>query len=168
MNTCVSMRSIAANEMGDRVHVAVAVIQSKDGRMLISKRPTASHQGGLWEFPGGKVEQGESTLAALKRELLEETGLVVLTAEPLLTVSHDYADKAVLLDVWRVTSFAGNAAGFEGQEVRWVELGDLSAYEFPAANQSTSPPHAAHGFPGSPRRSPPCPRTGAGSARRCD
>lgn len=89
----------------------------------------------MWEFPGGKVEFGETTLTALKRELYEETGLLIIAAEPLLEVSHDYFDKAVLLDVWRVTSFDGDAAGMEGQEVRWVTVDELTAYEFPEANR---------------------------------
>ena len=81
------------------------------------------------------MEAGETTLTALKRELYEETGLRIKAAVALLEVSHDYCDKAVLLDVWRVTSFDGEAAGMEGQEVRWVAVDELPGYEFPEANR---------------------------------
>jgi 8-oxo-dGTP diphosphatase len=118
-----------------RVHVAVAVIRDAAERVLISRRAERSHQGGLWEFPGGKVEPGESLVAALARELGEELGIGVAAAEPLLEVHHDYVDKAVLLDVWLVREFRGEARGLEGQPLRWVTLAELDAYDFPAANR---------------------------------
>lgn len=118
-----------------RVHVAAAVIRRKDGCILIAKRPDHSHQGGLWEFPGGKVEDGESLRSALERELHEELGIHVLQARPLLKVSHDYPDKQVLLDVWDVSAFSGEAHGVEGQQLAWVSSRQLPGYDFPAANQ---------------------------------
>ncbi len=118
-----------------RVHVAAAVIRGTDGRILIAKRPDHLHQGGLWEFPGGKVEDGESVRAALERELFEELGIRVLVTRPLLKVSHDYSDKQVLLDVWEVSTFSGEARGVEGQPLAWVTTRQLADYEFPAANQ---------------------------------
>lgn len=118
-----------------RVHVAVAVIIGKDGRILIAKRPDDVHQGGLWEFPGGKVEQGENLEVALKRELVEELGIELQACEPLLEIHHDYPDKSVLLDVWRVTAFSGQAYGREQQPIRWVAPKFLTDYDFPEANQ---------------------------------
>ena len=116
------------------VHVAAAVIGREDDAVLLALRPTNKHQGGLWEFPGGKVESGENVRDALCRELDEELGIQVLEASPLISVRHDYDDKSVKLDVWRVTKFSGAARGCEGQEIRWVPLCDLGAYQFPAAN----------------------------------
>jgi 8-oxo-dGTP diphosphatase len=117
-----------------RIHVAAAAIFDEQGRVLISRRPLHVHQGGLWEFPGGKLEPGESVANALRRELHEELGIIVQAARPLIRVVHDYADKAVLLDVWRVDAFTGTAAGNEGQVIEWAAVGALGEYRFPAAN----------------------------------
>lgn len=117
------------------VHVAVAVVLDAQGRCLLSKRPDHVHQGGKWEFPGGKVEAGESVQQALVRELEEELGITPTVCESLIRVPHDYGDKRVLLDVYRVTAYDGEACGMEGQELRWVELTRLPDYDFPAANR---------------------------------
>ena len=126
------------------VHVAVAVIErfSASGvrEILISKRAADAHQGGLWEFPGGKVEALETVQVALSRELNEELGLTLdLTREPLyplIQIQHDYDDKSVLLDVFVVTEFSGTPHGREGQPVRWVPVTELESYDFPVANKS--------------------------------
>ncbi|QKE64387.1 Nudix family hydrolase [Aquipseudomonas campi] len=118
-----------------RVHVAAAVIRGADARVLIAKRAADQHQGGLWEFPGGKVEEGEAVEAALSRELQEELGIRVDAARPLIQVQHDYPDKQVLLDVWEVTAFSGEPHGAEGQPLAWASARELLDYEFPAANQ---------------------------------
>lgn len=119
-----------------RVHVAAAVIRGVDGRILIAKRPRDKHQGGLWEFPGGKVEDGEAVRVALDRELYEELGIRVQTARALIQIRHDYPDKQVLLDVWEVSAFSGQPHGAEGQPLAWVSERQLLDYEFPAANQA--------------------------------
>lgn len=116
------------------IHVAAAVIRNKSGQILIAKRPDDKHQGGLWEFPGGKVEPGEPVRLALSRELEEELGIQVQQCEPLIKVPHHYTDKSVLLDVYEVTEFSGQAWGKEGQPTKWVESTDLDDFEFPAAN----------------------------------
>jgi 8-oxo-dGTP diphosphatase len=116
------------------VHVAVAVIKNQHGQFFIAKRPEKSHQGGLWEFPGGKIENGESVLEALARELFEEVGITVLDASPLIRIHHNYADKSVLLDVWCINEFSGEAHGKEGQETCWINLEQFSEYTFPEAN----------------------------------
>lgn len=118
-----------------RVHVAAAVIRGDDGRILIAKRADAQHQGGLWEFPGGKVEAGEAVEAALTRELGEELGIVPTAVQPLIQIRHDYPDKQILLDVWDVTAFQGEPHGAEGQPLQWVSNKQLLEYEFPAANK---------------------------------
>lgn len=117
------------------VHVAVGVVLDTCGNILIAKRPDAAHQGGLWEFPGGKVDSGENIHQALVRELKEELAINVTASEPLIQIRHHYADKAVLLDVQKVTGFDGEPIGNEGQPVRWVTRDELSFYEFPAANR---------------------------------
>ncbi len=113
--------------------VAAAVFDGK-GRVAITRRADDVHQGGLWEFPGGKVEAGETVRDALARELREELGINVQQARPLIRVSYDYPDKSVLLDVWRVDGFGGEAHGREGQPLSWVRPQVLSDYDFPAAN----------------------------------
>lgn len=116
------------------LHVAVGVLFDAGGRVLIARRKRDAHQGGLWEFPGGKVEAGESVLTALRRELLEELDVQVNDAEPLMQIAHDYGDKRVLLDVWRVIDFNGEAQGKEGQPLAWVNTEQLGDYTFPQAN----------------------------------
>jgi 8-oxo-dGTP diphosphatase len=117
------------------VHVVAAVIVNAHDMVLISLRHARAHQGGLWEFPGGKVEPGEDVYTALKRELHEELGIDVEKARPLIRIPHHYPDKAVLLDVWRVTGFTGEPHGREGQPVQWVAPERLPEFEFPAANR---------------------------------
>ena len=116
------------------VHVAVGVVLDEQHRVLISRRASAAHQGGLWEFPGGKVEPGESVERALARELREELGIGFASSQPLLLVPFNHGDKAVLLDVHLVTELEGKARGLEGQPLRWVTAEELARYEFPAAN----------------------------------
>ena len=118
------------------LHVAVAVIINTEQEVLIALRQAHQHQGGLWEFPGGKVEAGEATSEALKREVKEELDLAVVTATPLLEVTHDYGDKLVLLDVWHVSEYAGEARGVEGQTIRWCAVNDLDTVNFPEANKT--------------------------------
>ena len=114
--------------------VAVGVVSDPDGRILISRRHQVAHQGGLWEFPGGKVEPGEALSEALQREFREEVGIEVKRALPLIRVRHRYPDLAVVLHVFRVENYSGQALGLEGQEVRWVDPCELAKYEFPEAN----------------------------------
>ena len=116
------------------IHVAVAVIKNSEGQYFIAKRPEDSHQGGLWEFPGGKVENSETVLEALKRELFEEIGIKLVKASPLIQIHHDYEEKSVLLDVFNVDEYSELAFGKEGQEICWVAQSEFSLYDFPTAN----------------------------------
>ncbi len=118
------------------VHVAVAVVVNERNEVLLALRPEDKHQGGLWEFPGGKVEAGEGVVQALERELLEEVGIGVKQARPLIQIRHHYGDKSVWLDVWRVERFDGEAHGREGQAVEWVAPERLHERRFPAANRA--------------------------------
>ncbi|MFU8784345.1 8-oxo-dGTP diphosphatase MutT [Aliidiomarina sp.] len=117
------------------VHVAVAVVVNQHAQILVSKRANHQHQGGLWEFPGGKVENGEPVQIALARELHEELNISLSNATPLLQVSHDYGDKYVVLDVWWVSDYAGEVHGNEGQEWQWADAQTLAILPFPAANK---------------------------------
>ncbi len=117
------------------VHVAVGILINPAGKALITRRPDHVHQGGLWEFPGGKVEEGEPVAAALNRELHEELGITVQVAEPWLQVHHAYPDKVVWLDVWRVTVWQGEPQGREGQPLAWALPAELAGFAFPEADQ---------------------------------
>ena len=124
------------------IHVAVGVIfdNQQSDQILIAKRPQHLHQGGLWEFPGGKVAAGETVDQALKRELFEELGITVIKSQPLMQVEHNYSDKQVFLDIWTVTQYSGEARGLEGQQCQWVAMQQLlsteSEYQFPEANKA--------------------------------
>lgn len=122
------------NPIENPVHVVAAAVFDGSGRILITRRPDHVHQGGLWEFPGGKIEAGESVSAALARELHEEVGIDIQQTRPLIRVSHAYPDKKVLLDVWRVDGFTGEAHGKEGQPFKWVRPEQLVDFSFPEAN----------------------------------
>lgn len=118
----------------DRVLVAVGVIRDRNNNILIARRPRHLHAGGLWEFPGGKVEQGETVVEALHRELREELGIAVTGERALIQIHHDYPEKKVLLNVWEVLLHDGSPVGLQGQELRWVNSGELSKFDFPQAN----------------------------------
>lgn len=117
-----------------RIDVAVGVIL-RNGQCLVSKRASDAHQGGLWEFPGGKLEPTETAEQALARELHEELGIKVSASRPLLEIEHDYGDRAVKLWIRTVSEFTGEAVGRENQPLRWVPIEALGTYEFPEANK---------------------------------
>lgn len=119
------------------VHVAVAVIRDAAGRVLVAQRLPHQHLAGLWEFPGGKIEPGETLFDGMRREIREELGIEVEALAPLLRIEHAYPEKTVLLDVWRVLRWNGNAPagqGAEGQPLRWVHPQEMNPEEFPGAD----------------------------------
>lgn len=120
----------------DGVHVAVGVIRNPQGQVLIARRPESAHQGGCWEFPGGKLEAGESVRQALQRELDEELGIEVGRSRPLIRIAHHYPDRSVLLDVHEILDYVGSLHGRERQTVQWVAPAALADFDFPAANQA--------------------------------
>ncbi len=122
--------------MSNHIAVAVAVIKNREGEILIAKRAANAHQGGLWEFPGGKLEPGETPLAALQREIHEEVGLHIEQARPLITLPYHYPDKSVCLHVFYADVFQGTPAGKEGQTIAWARPNALQQLDFPAANQA--------------------------------
>ena len=115
------------------VKVAAGVIE-RDGQVLVTQRAAKAHQGGLWEFPGGKLESGESAEQALVRELAEELNIQVTQQSPLIEIAHDYGDKQVRLFVFVVRDFDGEPQGLEGQPMQWVAATELNGLSFPAAN----------------------------------
>jgi 8-oxo-dGTP diphosphatase len=114
---------------------AVALIDA-DGRVLLSKRPLAKQLGGLWEFPGGKVEQGERPESALIRELKEELAIDVAESclAPLTFASHAYEDFHLLMPLYVCRRWNGQAVGAEGQEIAWVKPLKLRDYPMPPAD----------------------------------
>ena len=121
--------------VSEPLHVAVGVIQDSLGRVLVARRSARQHQGGLWEFPGGKVEKDESVRDALCRELYEELGIEVDVAYPFKLIDYRYTDRHVLLDVWRVTRFTGVPIARESQPLEGRNVAELDQDEFPAANR---------------------------------
>ena len=118
------------------VHVAVAIIINESNEVLVSLRPDHVHQGGFWEFPGGKLEKNEPAFEALKREISEELDILILQAKPYKVIRHVYSEKTVLLDVWIVSDFEGVPRGVEGQQVKWLPVNEIKSEEFPVANLS--------------------------------
>lgn len=118
------------------IKVAVGVLFDRDDNILIACRPKGLHLEGFWEFPGGKVEAHETTAGALQREFEEELGIQIKPQQPLISIAHQYPEKTVLLDVWRVALESGEAFGKEGQEIKWLPKSQLADYTFPEANQS--------------------------------
>lgn len=107
------------------MHVVAGVLSDAKGRVLIAQRPRGTHLAGGWEFPGGKLQAGEERAVGLARELREEIGVEVRHCRPLLRLHHEYPDRDIDLDVWRVDTFSGEPQGLDGQALRWCSLADL-------------------------------------------
>lgn len=118
------------------VLVAAVALIDADGRVLLAKRPEGKQLGGLWEFPGGKVEAGERPETALIRELKEELGIDVAESclAPLTFASHAYADFHLLMPLYVCRRWKGQAVGAEGQELAWVRPLKLRDYPMPPAD----------------------------------
>jgi 8-oxo-dGTP diphosphatase len=118
-----------------RIEVAVGVVYNQRGQVLVGQRVTKDQYFQKWEFPGGKLEKGESPEEALKREFLEETALELYESRELMIVEHDYPDRQVRLHVHTVHSYNGDATELEGQALKWVEVSELGTLDFLAGNQ---------------------------------
>ncbi|ERM55081.1 7,8-dihydro-8-oxoguanine-triphosphatase [Vibrio mimicus CAIM 1883] len=119
-----------------RIHIVAGIIFNPDqSEIFITKRPDHLHKGGFWEFPGGKVEAGESIEQAMTRELDEEVGIVVTEQQPFQHFDYDYTDKSLSFDFMLVTAFENQPHGREGQQGCWVKIVDLANYRFPEANE---------------------------------
>lgn len=106
-------------------HVVAGALFDASGRVLIAQRPPGKHMAGGWEFPGGKLEPGEDRLAGLRRELIEEIGVEISAAEPLIAYEHRFADRAVYLDLWWINEYSGTPKSLDSQALRWVPLEEL-------------------------------------------
>ena len=116
--------------------VAVGVVADSQGRLLIGERPQGKAYAGKWEFPGGKVELGETLFEALVREFREELNLQVEAAHALFSCVHAYPDREVELHFWQVTDYRGEPRGVEGQNLRWVHSDDLASVNFLEGNRA--------------------------------
>jgi mutator protein MutT len=116
-----------------RIDVVAAIIRRQD-RILITKRLGNVHLAGMWEFPGGKVEAGESLPAALEREIREELGIEIQVAGEFITIEHDYPSKAVCLHFFNCSIVSGEPQRFGVADYQWVEPQHLSDFEFPPAD----------------------------------
>lgn len=114
------------------VHVMAGVITDTRGRILLARRGAGRELAGLWEFPGGKIEPGETAEAALARELAEELGIGVEVGEPLMVVPHRTPSRLLRLDVRRIRAWRGTPRGCEGQGLAWVQPDKLARYDMPA------------------------------------
>jgi mutator protein MutT len=109
------------------VEVAVAVVIDARGRVLIADRPPGKHLGDAWEFPGGKIEPGETPREGLARELAEEIGITIEHPRPLMRLRHAYPAGEVLLNVWLVRRYRGEPRGLDGQRLRWCDREALTS-----------------------------------------
>ena len=118
-----------------RIHIVAAIIfNNNKSEVFITKRPNDKHKGGFWEFPGGKVEPGESIQQAMIRELEEEVGITTTEQTPFEHLEFDYPDKSLKFDFMAVTQFIGQPFGKEGQQGEWVPVNELTNFTFPEAN----------------------------------
>lgn len=115
--------------------IGVAVIINEDGYILIDRRLATGVMANLWEFPGGKIEQGETPEDCIKREIKEELGIIIEVERPLIEITHHYSEFIVTLHVYICKLIEGEPHPLECAEVRWVKPSELKDFEFPEANQ---------------------------------
>ena len=112
-------------QMKPRLRVVAAAIFDADDRVLIAQRPEGKHMAGWWEFPGGKVAQGETDAQALERELREELGIEARAQRQLSIMTHEYPDRVVELVLWHASIASGQPRGLDGQQIKWVACRSL-------------------------------------------
>ena len=118
------------------IDISIAIVKNNNKDFLITLRPSASHQGGKWEFPGGKVELNESAEQAMLRELYEEVGLIATQYQLFEKLFFDYGDRQLNLHFYLIERFTGEACAKEGQPLKWVTKLALNRYDFPEANKT--------------------------------
>jgi 8-oxo-dGTP diphosphatase len=128
-----SVHTTRQGQMTNVVEVAAGLIVH-DGRYLIAKRRTGVHLAGLWEFPGGKREQGETLEECLQRELFEELSIRIDGPVPFRIIRHEYPEKTVVLHFFRCTIGEGRATPLDCAEIRWVHPSEMGQYQFPPAD----------------------------------
>ena len=141
-DSCCVMKTSPASASADRSHASriahhvevSAALIFRAGKLLITQRHANAHLGGLWEFPGGKREPGESFEQCLIREIREELGVEISVGELFEEIRHDYAEKSVHLKFFRCRLPSGEPAALDCAAVKWIERSQLSAHDFPAAD----------------------------------
>ncbi|MGN6150482.1 MAG: Nudix family hydrolase [Lysobacteraceae bacterium] len=118
-----------------RIHVVAGVITDARGRILLARRTAGRDLAGLWEFPGGKVDPGETPEQALVRELREELGIEARVGAPVIAVPQRYPHKRLCLDVRRIASWTGTVKGLDGQALAWAPPHKLASYAMPDADR---------------------------------
>jgi 8-oxo-dGTP diphosphatase len=116
-------------------HVVIGIIINAEQKTLVAQRSSHQPKAGFWEFPGGKVEEGESSFQALQREFFEEINIHILQADPWLKFDYAYPGKHILFDIWLIKNFNGTPIGAEGQPIRWVTYQEMMELEFPGGNK---------------------------------
>lgn len=119
-----------------KTEISIAIVKNLQNLFLICLRPDGVHQGGKWEFPGGKVEKKETPEQGMCRELAEEVGLTATGYQLLEAKTFDYGDRLLSLHFYLVSQFIGEAHAKEGQAFKWVTKAQLQSYAFPEANRS--------------------------------
>lgn len=116
------------------LQISVGIIRNKQGEIYITQRAADAHMAHKWEFPGGKIEAGESPEQSVIRELQEEVGITVTSLQPFDKLEYQFPDRQITLWFWLVDGWEGEPWGKEGQPGRWVAQRELVAEEFPPAN----------------------------------
>jgi len=119
-----------------RITISVGIIRNAQKEIFITQRDASSHMAGFWEFPGGKVEQGETPVQAVIRELQEEAGIVAEKPVLIKSLEHIFPDRVINLHFHLVEQWQGEPYGKEGQPMRWVPQTELKVEDFPPANES--------------------------------
>ena len=125
------MRTVTIKQL----NISVGIIRNEQKEIFITQRDASSHMAGCWEFPGGKIETGESPEQAVIRELQEEVGINATSPVLLKTLEHRFSDRIITLHFFLVESWQGEPYGKEGQPKRWVAQSELDETEFPPANE---------------------------------
>jgi 8-oxo-dGTP diphosphatase len=118
------------------IHVVVGIIINPQKKVFISQRRPDQAKQGFWEFPGGKVEDGEHPFDALRREFYEEVGIRIIEANHWIQVEHEYPHAHVLLDTWLIKDYVDEPQGKEGQEIAWVSKDEMLQRQFPEGNHA--------------------------------
>ncbi len=116
------------------IHVVVGIIINAEKKIFISQRTAHQAKPGFWEFPGGKVEEGEAPFDALRREFFEEVGIRIVEAIHWMKVEHEYPHAHVLLDTWMIKDYIDEPSGKEGQAIDWISKDELLTRQFPEGN----------------------------------
>jgi mutator protein MutT len=131
----VSAQLTAEEKPRSIIHVVAGAVTDAGGRVLIAQRPPGKHLAGSWEFPGGKLEPGETRALGLARELREELGITIREPRPLIRVAHTYTFGQVLIDMWVVARYDGEPQGLDGQALRWCSQDELAEVDLLPADR---------------------------------